>query len=250
MTLLLTPTEKIEFPNITSPHVFVCYAPVFCLLCGRIKGQLLLLPLSLLLKDRVLIILSFSWIDFSLLLSLNINVQNYGQFFFSIYYLLFFKFIRLFLMLILIYNKPSSIPFMLLIIPPIPISLISFMTNDSKNCEYWFFFYFLLILSDSCPTSPMKQYQEHHWSLSCPIQWLLFSLHGYLAKLITPLLNMFQTFSNTLLFSLPLLWPRCLGFFYWLSPYLNNNQTLKSVPNSVFGPLLFVFILSHILAGL
>lgn len=83
----------------------------------------------------------------------------------------------------------------------------------------------------------MKQYQEHHWSLSCPIQWLLFSLHGYLAKLITPLLNMFQTFSNALLFSLPLLWPRCLGFFYWLSPYLNNNQTLKSVPDSVFGPL-------------
>lgn len=123
-----------------SLHILVCYAPVFCLLCGRIKGQLLLLPLSLLLKDRVLIILSFSWIDFSLLLSLNINVQNYGQFFFSIYYLLFFKFIRLFLMLILIYNKPSSIPFMLLIIPPIPISLISFMTNDSKNCEYWFFF--------------------------------------------------------------------------------------------------------------
>lgn len=140
MTLLLTPTEKIEFPNITSPHVFVCYAPVFCLLCGRIKGQLLLLPPSLLLKDRVLIILSFSWIDFPLLLSLNINVRNYGWFFFWVYIIFYFlNLLGYFLMLILIYNKPSSIPFMLLIIPPIPISLISFMTNDSKNCEYWFF---------------------------------------------------------------------------------------------------------------
>lgn len=90
----------------------------------------------------------------------------------------------------------------------------------------------------------MKQYQEHHWSLSCPIQWLLFSLHGYLAKLITPLLNMFQTFSNTLLFSLPLLWPRCLGFFYWLSPYLNNNQTLKSVPDCFWTSLYSFYLMS------